>query len=171
MGPDYLSQYLKLKLRDGRNFKPCTADSKQSVFAIDSLRPLFHTLWPSILCDQRTNSSLPPSLSLFFAVPMAAKTGARTSVRIVVAGDRGTGKSSLIAAAATESFPDNVPSVLPPTHLPADFYADGVPLTIIDSSSRYATFCVCVFCDLWVIRMSFWIGIRLCFSGLWSVGV
>ncbi|XP_022954184.1 mitochondrial Rho GTPase 2 isoform X2 [Cucurbita moschata] len=66
---------------------------------------------------------------------MAAKTGVRTSVRIVVAGDRGTGKSSLIAAAATESFPDSVPAVLPPTHLPADFYADGVPLTIIDSSS------------------------------------
>ncbi|XP_022960031.1 mitochondrial Rho GTPase 2-like [Cucurbita moschata] len=66
---------------------------------------------------------------------MAAKTGTRTSIRIVVAGDRGTGKSSLIAAAASESFPDNVPSVLPPTHLPADFYPDGVPLTIIDSSS------------------------------------
>lgn len=148
MGPDYLSQHLKPKLRDGRNFKPCTADSKQSVFAID---PSVHYFTRCGLQSYATNELIPPSpppLSLFFAVPMAAKTGARTSVRIVVAGDRGTGKSSLIAAAATESFPDNVPSVLPPTHLPADFYADGVPLTIIDSSSRYATFCVCVFCDL-----------------------
>ncbi|GAV89498.1 EF_assoc_1 domain-containing protein/EF_assoc_2 domain-containing protein/Miro domain-containing protein/EF_hand_4 domain-containing protein [Cephalotus follicularis] len=61
--------------------------------------------------------------------------GERTGIRIVVTGDRGTGKSSLIAAVATESFPENVPPVLPPTRLPADFYPDGVPFTIIDTSS------------------------------------
>ncbi|XP_062085882.1 mitochondrial Rho GTPase 2-like isoform X1 [Humulus lupulus] len=59
----------------------------------------------------------------------------RNGVRVVVAGDRGTGKSSLIVAAATESFSDNVPSVLSPTRLPADFFPDFVPLTIIDTSS------------------------------------
>ncbi|KAF2314883.1 hypothetical protein GH714_037053 [Hevea brasiliensis] len=62
-------------------------------------------------------------------------SGARTGVRVVVAGDRFTGKSSLIAAAATESFPENVPRVLPPTRLPADFFPDRVPVTIIDTSS------------------------------------
>lgn len=61
--------------------------------------------------------------------------GHRTSVRVVVIGDRGTGKSSLISAAASESFPENVPSVLPPTRLPADYYPDGVPVVIVDTSS------------------------------------
>ncbi|XP_038709777.1 mitochondrial Rho GTPase 2 [Tripterygium wilfordii] len=62
-------------------------------------------------------------------------SGGRTDIRVVVAGDRGTGKSSLIAAAASESFNENVPPVLPPTRLPADYYPDRVPITIIDTSS------------------------------------
>ncbi|KAF5746744.1 mitochondrial Rho GTPase 1-like isoform X1 [Tripterygium wilfordii] len=62
--------------------------------------------------------------------------GGRTGVRIVVAGDPGTGKSSLIVTAAAETFPTNVPPVLPPTRLPEDFYPDRVPITLIDSSSR-----------------------------------
>lgn len=57
-------------------------------------------------------------------------------VRIVVAGDPKTGKSSLILTAATESFPASVPSVLPPTRLPDDLFPDRVPVTIIDTSSR-----------------------------------
>ncbi|CAL9135893.1 unnamed protein product [Musa acuminata var. zebrina] len=60
----------------------------------------------------------------------------RTSVRVAVMGEGGTGKSSLIVAVATESFPENVPHVMPPTRLPADYYPDRVPLTIIDTSSR-----------------------------------
>jgi Ras family protein T1 len=65
---------------------------------------------------------------------------AKTGVRIVVAGDRGTGKSSLVVTAAAENFPTNVPPVLPPTRLPEDFFPDRVPITIIDTSSRYALF-------------------------------
>ncbi|WOG83693.1 hypothetical protein DCAR_0102870 [Daucus carota subsp. sativus] len=69
-------------------------------------------------------------------MPRASNSGAlRTAVRVVVIGDRGTGKSSLISAAASESFPENVPSVLPPTRLPADYYPDGVPVIIVDTSS------------------------------------
>ncbi|KAG5514439.1 hypothetical protein RHGRI_035752 [Rhododendron griersonianum] len=59
----------------------------------------------------------------------------RTTVRVVVAGDRGTGKSSLIAAAASESFPECIQPLLPPTRLAPDFYPDGVPVVIIDTSS------------------------------------
>ena len=66
---------------------------------------------------------------------MAGVSG-RTGVRVVVVGDRGTGKSSLISTAATETFPETVQPVLPPTRLPADFYPDRVPVTIIDTSSR-----------------------------------
>ncbi|XP_072996464.1 mitochondrial Rho GTPase 1-like [Typha latifolia] len=73
------------------------------------------------------------------ASPSVAAAGAsyvgRTSVRLAVIGDQGTGKSSLIVSVATESFPDNVPRVMPPTLLPADYYPDGVPITIIDISS------------------------------------
>ncbi|KAK9068996.1 hypothetical protein SSX86_013112 [Deinandra increscens subsp. villosa] len=61
--------------------------------------------------------------------------GRRTTVRVVVVGDRGTGKSSLIAAAASENFPESVSPVLPPTRLPADYYPDAVPVTIIDTAS------------------------------------
>ncbi|CAN4108729.1 unnamed protein product [Withania somnifera] len=57
------------------------------------------------------------------------------SVRIVVAGDAKTGKSSLILTAATDVFPPNAPPVLPPTRLPDDIYPDKVPVTIIDTSS------------------------------------
>lgn len=53
----------------------------------------------------------------------------------VVLGDRGTGKSSLIATVATDSFPEKSPRVLPPTRLPNDFYPYRVPLTILDTSS------------------------------------
>ncbi|KAL3516096.1 hypothetical protein ACH5RR_022998 [Cinchona calisaya] len=56
-------------------------------------------------------------------------------VRIVVAGDSKTGKSSLIVTAAAETFPTTVPPVLPPTRLPDDVFPDRVPVTIIDTSS------------------------------------
>uniref|UniRef100_A0A7N0UFM4 Mitochondrial Rho GTPase n=1 Tax=Kalanchoe fedtschenkoi TaxID=63787 RepID=A0A7N0UFM4_KALFE len=59
----------------------------------------------------------------------------RTEVRIVVAGEKGTGKSSLIVTAAADQFPTNVPPLLPPTRLPEDMYPDRVPITIIDTSS------------------------------------
>ncbi|KAJ8751953.1 hypothetical protein K2173_000699 [Erythroxylum novogranatense] len=65
-----------------------------------------------------------------------ASSGGKSGVRIVVAGDRGTGKSSLIVTAAADTFPTNVPPVLPPTRLPEDFYPDRVPVTIIDTPSR-----------------------------------
>ncbi|KAG6532194.1 hypothetical protein ZIOFF_006033 [Zingiber officinale] len=73
--------------------------------------------------------------------PAAAAGGGnfagQVNVRVVVVGEAGTGKSSLIVTVATESFPENVPHVLPPTRLPSDYYPDRVPITIIDTSSRY----------------------------------
>jgi mitochondrial Rho GTPase 1 len=68
---------------------------------------------------------------------MAANLAGKSGVRVVVIGDPGTGKSSLIVALATEQFPENVPRVMPPTRLPADYFPDRVPITIIDTSSRY----------------------------------
>ncbi|KAJ0720003.1 putative small GTPase, P-loop containing nucleoside triphosphate hydrolase [Helianthus annuus] len=56
-------------------------------------------------------------------------------VRLVVAVDRCTGKSSLLAAASSGRFPESVSPVLPPTRLPADYYPDAVPVMIIDTAS------------------------------------
>ena len=49
---------------------------------------------------------------------------------------QGVGKTSLITAAATESFPDLPPPVLPPTRLPAEATPENVPMLIMDTSSR-----------------------------------
>ncbi|CAL5224037.1 g6659 [Coccomyxa viridis] len=57
-------------------------------------------------------------------------------VRIVVVGDAGVGKSSLITAAATESFSEHPPPVLPPTRLAHDTTPEGVPMVLVDTSSR-----------------------------------
>ncbi|XP_024977866.1 mitochondrial Rho GTPase 1-like isoform X1 [Cynara cardunculus var. scolymus] len=65
----------------------------------------------------------------------AANSNSPTAVRIVVAGDRGTGKSSLIVTAAAEAFPTNVPPTLPPTRLPEDMFPDRVPVMVIDTSA------------------------------------
>ncbi|CAI8603444.1 unnamed protein product [Vicia faba] len=58
-----------------------------------------------------------------------------SGVRIVVAGDQGTGKSSLISTAASENFRPNVAPVLPPSTLALDLYPDHVPITVIDTTS------------------------------------
>lgn len=55
------------------------------------------------------------------------------TARVVVLGDPGVGKSSLIAA-ATESFDPNPPPCLPPTRLPPQI--DNVPLLVVDTSTR-----------------------------------
>ncbi|XP_078444372.1 MIRO-related GTP-ase 1 [Wolffia australiana] len=60
----------------------------------------------------------------------------RSSVRVVVIGDENTGKSSLIVSVATECFPENVADVIPPTRLPAEYYPDRVPITIVDTSAK-----------------------------------
>ena len=60
----------------------------------------------------------------------------RPTVRIGVIGDPGVGKTSLITATATETFSDNPPPVLPDTRLPPQCTPEGVPLRIIDTSSK-----------------------------------
>ncbi|KAL2323554.1 hypothetical protein Fmac_027933 [Flemingia macrophylla] len=75
------------------------------------------------------------SVSSFSAMVIA---GDRRGVRIAVVGDGGTGKSTLIAAMASGSFPDSVPPVLPPTRFPDNLFPDSVPLTLIDTPSSLA---------------------------------
>lgn len=65
-----------------------------------------------------------------------SSSGPPSTVHIAVVGDEGVGKTSLITAAATETFPDHPPPVLPPARLPADTTPEGVPVVITDTSSR-----------------------------------
>ncbi|KAK2455554.1 mitochondrial Rho GTPase [Trifolium repens] len=56
-------------------------------------------------------------------------------LRIVLVGDKSTGKSTLISAMASDSFPATVPPLLPPTRLPTNSFTDSVPLLLIDTPS------------------------------------
>ncbi len=46
---------------------------------------------------------------------------------MVVVGDPGVGKTSLILAVAAQDFPEHPVPTLPPTSLPAEFSPDGRP--------------------------------------------
>ncbi|EXB74905.1 Mitochondrial Rho GTPase 1 [Morus notabilis] len=71
----------------------------------------------------------------------AILAGGRTRVRIVVAGDCGTGRSSLIATAAAMNPNVNVPPLLPPMILLQESFQPKAPLTLVDTSSRTVDFC------------------------------
>ena len=81
-------------------------------------------------------------LSSLFVPPKVASTKTMSlphrsrAVTVVVAGDPRVGKTALITAAATETFAMSPPPCLPPTRLPADATPEGVPLTLVDTSSR-----------------------------------
>lgn len=60
----------------------------------------------------------------------------RKPVKVVVIGDEGVGKTSLVIAAVNESFPDKCPPVVPAAILPAEYTQEGVPLLITDTSSN-----------------------------------
>ncbi|KAF9595258.1 hypothetical protein IFM89_038261 [Coptis chinensis] len=58
-------------------------------------------------------------------------------LRVVVIGDSGTGKSSLIVSAISQTFSPNSPPLLPPTVFHSHFFPHNpVPLIVIDTSSR-----------------------------------
>lgn len=89
--------------------------------------------------------------------------GNSKGVRIVVAGDRGTGKSSLIVTAAADTFPTTAPPVLPPTRLPDDIYPERVPVTIIDTSSRSH------FLSFWIyVSVYIFVNTLLCSSDMYK---
>eukprot|EP00696_Hemimastix_kukwesjijk_P011882 gnl/Hemi2/24900_TR8374_c0_g1_i1.p1 gnl/Hemi2/24900_TR8374_c0_g1~~gnl/Hemi2/24900_TR8374_c0_g1_i1.p1 ORF type:complete len:654 (+),score=138.57 gnl/Hemi2/24900_TR8374_c0_g1_i1:82-2043(+) len=55
-------------------------------------------------------------------------------VRVLVVGDAGVGKSSLIAGFLSETFPDIVPRCFEPQEVPAEYAVDKASLTIVDTS-------------------------------------
>lgn len=59
----------------------------------------------------------------------------RRSVDMVVVGDQGCGKTSLITTLVSAIFPESVPRVLQQVRVPPEETADGIALSITDTSS------------------------------------
>ena len=57
-------------------------------------------------------------------------------IRILIIGDSGVGKSSLISSFVSRHFPEEVPSVMIDSIIPSDTTANNINVTIMDSSAR-----------------------------------
>lgn len=61
----------------------------------------------------------------------------KSAVVIVLVGDEKVGKSTLIQSVLSEGgFPERVPPVVPVVDIPAEMTADGIPVQIVDTSSK-----------------------------------
>ncbi|KAK9732549.1 hypothetical protein RND81_04G006400 [Saponaria officinalis] len=70
---------------------------------------------------------------------MANQSKQKNAIRIVVAGDKSTVKSSLIVTVVSDTFRPNPPPCLPPSRLANDLFPNSVPITIIDTPSGFVT--------------------------------
>ncbi|MFS7987852.1 putative small GTPase, P-loop containing nucleoside triphosphate hydrolase [Helianthus anomalus] len=100
---------------------------------MDVLGPIHH----SPLTSSSTSITQPSTITIF---SIKHHPNLKHQVSLVVTGDCGTGKLSLNAVAASERFLESVSLVLLPTRLPADYYPDAVPVTIIDTASRFGLY-------------------------------
>ncbi|XP_071057642.1 mitochondrial Rho GTPase isoform X2 [Onthophagus taurus] len=66
---------------------------------------------------------------------MVVKTIQKRNVRILLLGDQGVGKTSLILSLVCEEFPENVPAKAEEITIPADVTPEQVPTNIVDYSS------------------------------------
>lgn len=58
------------------------------------------------------------------------------NVRILLVGDRGVGKTSLILSLVSEEFPEDVPHRAEEITIPADVTPEMVPTNIVDYSCK-----------------------------------
>ncbi|KAI4461152.1 rho family gtpase [Holotrichia oblita] len=70
---------------------------------------------------------------------MVIKTLQKRNVRILLVGDQGVGKTSLILSLVSEEFPENVPAKAEEITIPADVTPEQVPTNIVDYSSSEQT--------------------------------
>lgn len=70
---------------------------------------------------------------------MVVKTFQKRNVRILLVGDPGVGKTSLILSLVSEEFPENVPPKAEEITIPADVTPEQVPTNIVDYSSSEQT--------------------------------
>lgn len=60
----------------------------------------------------------------------------RRNVRILLVGDQGVGKTSLILSLVSEEFPEDVPSKAEEITIPANVTPEQVPTNIVDYSGK-----------------------------------
>lgn len=63
----------------------------------------------------------------------------KRNVRILLVGDRGVGKTSLILSLVSEEFPEDVPAKAEEITIPADVTPEQVPTNIVDYSAAEQT--------------------------------
>lgn len=66
---------------------------------------------------------------------MVIRVSVRRNVRILLVGDRGVGKTSLILSLVSEEFPEDVPPKAEEITIPADVTPEMVPTSIVDYSA------------------------------------
>lgn len=66
---------------------------------------------------------------------MVVRTNLRRNVRILLVGERGVGKTSLILSLVSEEFPEYVPPKAEEITIPADVTPEQVPTNIVDFST------------------------------------
>ncbi|XP_054289732.1 mitochondrial Rho GTPase isoform X2 [Macrosteles quadrilineatus] len=70
---------------------------------------------------------------------MVVRVSSHRNVRILLVGDRGVGKTSLILSLVSEEFPEDVPHRAEEITIPADVTPEMVPTNIVDYSSMEQT--------------------------------
>lgn len=63
----------------------------------------------------------------------------KRNVRILLVGDQGVGKTSLILSLVSEEFPEDVPAKAEEITIPANVTPQEVPTNIVDYSSKLTT--------------------------------
>lgn len=66
----------------------------------------------------------------------------RRHVRILLVGDQGVGKTSLILSLVSEEFPEDVPTKAEEITIPADVTPEQVPTNIVDYSGKLPIRCI-----------------------------